>query len=91
MEQGITIQGVVCGKVSRFVIRGVRALVVGLGWDTWWRRREEEGPIMTTPRSWVVRLVLKRVLNDGRVSDIGNGGEYRAKRMRNVQFGDGVL
>ena len=85
------IQGIVCGKLSRFVRRGVRALVAGLGWDTWWRRREEEGPIITTPRSWVVRLVLKRVLNDGRVSDIGNGGEYRAKGMRNVQFGDGVL
>ena len=85
------IQGIVRGKLSRFVRRGVRALVAGLGRDPWWSRREEEGPIMTTPRSWVVRLVLKRMLNDSRVRDIGKGGEYRAKRMRNVQFGDGVL
>ena len=91
MEQRITIQGIVCRKLSRFVRRGVRALAVGLGWDPWWRRREEEGPIIATPRSWVVRLVLKRMLNDSRVRDIGKGGEYRAKRMRNVQFGDGVL
>jgi hypothetical protein len=91
MEQWITIQGIVCGKLSRFVGRGVRALVASLGWDPWWRRREGEGPVITTPMSLVVRLFLKRMLDESGVRDIGDGGKYRAKGMRNVQFSDSLL
>ena len=51
----------------------------------------EEIPVITIPGNLVVRPVLKRVLNDSRARDVGNGGKCRSRRMRNVQFGESVL
>ena len=51
----------------------------------------EEIPVITIPANLVVRPVLKRVLNDGRARDVGNGGKCHPKRMRNVQFDENIL
>ena len=51
----------------------------------------EEIPVITIPGNLVVSPVLKRVLNDSRARDVGNGGKCCPKRMRNIRFGDSVL